>query len=682
MRRFSRRLYVYAGENRENETFEIQKDMNDLLRMKNVLYSLIVLIGLLGVSENAWGGTAYSRGQAWLKPGSPVGAGKVYVSQNATPPADGDYVAFVSEDKAGDADKVAGDNTKSTYYFYAKANEGYKFTGWYLMEADGTYTLVTKDTYWSGSVTSGTASMSDTYKDLNRYAEFIKIVHYSFVVPEHGSFSITNDGEVVQGYPTITAEGVVHVKATPADGYRFAGWYSTPDGGVTKHYFSFETETDLTFLDDATIGAEFWETNGNALFYSVDGGLYDDLNAAIGEATSSEAKEVYVAQDGVLPAGDYTIPEGVTLFVPYSKSQTPQTEPHVVTATSTLSAYRTITLMPDANIVCNGTICVGGQIMSAGGGKKSAYVTGECGVINMANGGHIELNDGAMLYCWGFIKGQDMDQGNNTVNVGTITANDGAVIWENFEVGDWRGGSATYELYGDSRRVFPFQSYSIQNVEIPTTYKLGSTLKTFTTVYGDGSANPAKFPIIGSENALFLLQDAASIVRKWYDPTTDLSCYELSGTAQLAALNVQVLVTVSSSDYNLPISNSMHVILTDCNMTLSEPIVVQAGAVFEIKNDATVNLETKLYMFDVDEWGKYIHNYYFRSFNNLTSHKDRGDEASKEGLDDAKIIIDGTLNVVANKGYIYATTGGANLMGNGGGVVHFQGKLPSAGTLY
>ena len=116
-------------------------------------------------------------------------------------------------------------------------------------------------------------------------------------------------------------------------------------------------------------------------------------------------------------------------------------------------------------------------------------------------------------------------------------------------------------------------------------------------------------------------------------------------------------------------------------MNLANPLMVQAGAIVEIKPSATVDLTSELYLYDVDQWGKYIHNYYFRSFNNLSSHKDRGAENSKAGLDDAKLIVDGIFNV-QNGGKLYTTAGGANIMGNDGGVINFNASLPSDNILW
>ena len=461
---------------------------------------------------------------------------------------------------------------------------------------------------------------------------------------------------------------------TPASGYMFRGWK------LNGELVSCNATCTLVPASGATVEPIFVAVE--EAVYGLGDARFADLDEALSTAGSiADTKPVVtLLKDVTLEAATHTIPVGVTLLIPYKDGfNALQTTPEITTTDEVLSAYRTLTLKEGANIVCNGTICVSGKIKATGGGFKSAYTTGECGVINMATGGHIELNNGAHLYCWGYIKGQDMDQGNNTQGTGTVTVNSGAIVHENFELGDWRGGTASSDIYNykDSRHLFPFQSYALQNVEIPTTYKFGSKLETFMAVNTGFGSIPFAVSMIGSTNTLFLLKDAGSVIRKWYDPTTDLTCYELSGTAQLDQLvmNLPFVGDFESGSCNLPISNSMHIILKD-NLTLSKRLMQQAGSIIEIKSTATVNLENELYMYDKDQWGKYIHNYYFRSFNNLTSHKNRGAEDSKEGLEDAKFIVDGVLNV-QNGGKLYATKGGANVMGNGGGEIHFKQSLPT-----
>ncbi|MBQ6984620.1 MAG: InlB B-repeat-containing protein [Paludibacteraceae bacterium] len=470
-----------------------------------------------------------------------------------------------------------------------------------------------------------------------------------------------------------------------ASGYVFQGWK------IGEELVSCAASFTTSIGRDCDVVALFDQLEGE--YYKVGNVYYDDLARALSVAgNSAEDKVVTVMQDVTLGDGttsiSYTIPAGVTLLIPHKADYfSLQETPDVVRMANkeVLSAYRTLTLKEGVNIICNGNICVAGTLLSSNGGNKSAYTTDECGVINMANGGHIELNNHANLYCWGYIKGQDMDQGNNTQGTGTVTANAGSVVWENFELGDWRGGSASLDIYNnnviDKRKLFPFQSYAIQNIEVPTAFKYGAVLRNFTSITTGQGDHAAVFSMIGPSETMFLLTDEQSLVRTWYDPTSDLTCYELSGTAQLDALHITVYVEMSSKDFILPICNSMHIILKDCNMTLSNPLMMQAGSIIEIKPTGTVNLENELYLYDKDQWGLYAHNYYFRSFNNLTSHKNRGAEDSKEGLDDAKLIVDGVLNV-QNGGKIYTTAGGANVMGNGGGELHFKQALPGPERLY
>ena len=470
-----------------------------------------------------------------------------------------------------------------------------------------------------------------------------------------------------------------------ASGYVFQGWK------IGEEIVSCSPSFTTSIGRDCEVTALFDRIKGE--YFKVGTVYYDDLARALSVAGNSAVhKVVTVTKDTTLGDGHtpitYTIPASVTLLVPHKANfDTLQITPEVVNMANqkVLSAYRTLTLTEGVNIICNGNICVSAKLLSSNGGNKSAYPTDECGVINMANGGHIELNEGANLYCWGYIKGQDMDQGNNTQNVGSVTANAGSVVWENFELGDWRGGSASLDIYNnnviDHRKLFPFQSYAIQNVEVPTAFMYGSVMRNYTSITTGMGNHGAVFSMIGPSETMFLLTDEQSMVRTWYDATSDLTCYELSGTAQLDALHITVYVEMSSEDFILPICNSMHIILKDCNMTLSNPLMMQAGSIIEIKPTGAVNLENELYMYDKDQWGKYAHNYYFRSFNNLTSHKDRGAEDSKEGLDDAKLIVDGVLNV-QNGGKIYTTAGGANVMGNGGGELHFKQALPGPERLW
>ncbi len=564
----------------------------------------------------------------------------------------------------------------------AHASEMAEFVRWYTEDGAGNRTTLSEDNPCVTSFTAAT-KVGVEWRELTNHH---KITFLSTDVDANGdpvgsytvdaqtvntSNYVYNTGDAYKYSPTLTA--------TPASGYVFTGWYTKH--GKKKDLLSTSNPWNPTFTQDSTIYAGFAYNNyadDQKAQFKVGSTYYTDLNAANTAAKNGSNKTIVCTRDGVLPPGNYTISSGVTLYIPYNTSETPITKPAVLETATALSAYRTLTFTEGANINVNGNICVGGQIMAGTGSTHTGgYPHGACGMIDMSKGGHIELNDGANLYAWGFVKGQDMDQGNNTINVGTVTANSGSAVWEDFSYGDFRGGSACGTIKGkeSSWKFFPFQSYSIHNVEIPVTFKYGSADKNYTCLKTSlGTEEPGPFIIIGSSNSLFKLKDSKSTVRKWYDPTTDLMCYELSGTSQLDALEVEIYVSVNSANYNLPIASNMHIILADCDMTLSKPMLIQPGAVIEIKNGASATLSSNMYLFDVDNWGMYVYGAYFKPFKNLTSHKNRGDGSSKDLLDDAKLIVDGTLNVT---GKLYSTAGGANIMGNGGGKINFS-TLPSA----
>lgn len=578
-----------------------------------------------------------------------------------------------------------------TFYAFATAGDGYTFLGW----TESATSTVGADATNPQSVTITSENHSTVTKTL--YAHFVEKaqVNITFEAPSNGTYTIAVNGgsaETVSSADVVKSnvEGVV-LTATPASGYAFAGWYKLNSAGEFVEDLSIANPYNASFSTSETIkmGARFVPvTLGKFILKGSDTQYYGLKMATVAAGGSGTivpvADETVVDGSDLMPFdnGTYSIKAGATLLVPYSPKNTVQTAPQIITTAAPLSAYKTLVFTDGVNVECDGTICVGGQIMAATGGNMSSYVSGPCGMINMANGGHIELNSGAKLYCWGFIKGQDMDQGNNTVGVGTITANSGAEVWENLGIGDWRGGSATMDI--KKTRFFPFQSYFIQNIEVPLTIEYGAAEKNYIALYAAGGSRNTSATTIGSSQALFLLKDANSTFRKWYDPTTDLTCFELGGTSQIDELAIKISalglnIDVKSSDFDLPINSSMHIILTNSSVNLSKPMVLQPGAVIEVKNDADINLSSNAYLYDKDNWGAYAGTgYYFHSYPNLTSHKNRGNGKSNDLLDDAKVIVDGTVSVT---GKLYSTASGANVMGNGGGKIVFSSSLPTATTI-
>lgn len=419
----------------------------------------------------------------------------------------------------------------------------------------------------------------------------------------------------------------------------------------------------------------------------------NDLAYALSEASKlSSNKYVFVARDGIVLPGTYNIPSGVTLVVPYEDTyQTAKiTQPkEVANSTLPIEAYRTLTLVDGVTINVSGAIAVCAQVQSGDAGHNpSGFPVGPVGVIDMSTGGKINVKSGGVLYAWGFIKGEGYLDGNNTTHVGSVTAENGSIIWECFGMGDWNGGSFTAAAAQNDKdkRIFPFQSYFVQNIEVPLHMKYGAQEKLFASFYANGGTNNTTVTFIsyGNQTALFLVtedSDTSEVVKR-YDPTTDHMVVDLVGNSKLGALKISIsLVTVSSEAFDLPIINNMHIRLIDCNLSLTSPVKMFPGSVFEVTKGSTLTISTNVYVIDHDDWDKVVNKHYFGVTPKiLTPHVNLGDNIDENTLADAKIIVDG--GVVISSGGIFTSPAGANVMGNGGGTFQWSGALPKNATTY
>ncbi len=418
----------------------------------------------------------------------------------------------------------------------------------------------------------------------------------------------------------------------------------------------------------------------------------DDLAEALSQASKlSSNKYVFVARDGIVLPGTYSIPSGVTLVVPYESTyQTSYiTKPkEVANSTLPIEPYRTLTLVDGVTINVNGAISVCAQVQSGDASHNpSGFPVGPVGVIDMSKGGKINVKSGGVLYAWGFIKGEGYLDGNNTTHVGSVTAENGSTIWECFGMGDWNGGSFTYAAGSNNKsyKIFPFQSYYVQNIEVPLHIKYGAQEKLFASCYASSQTNNLTITFIsyGNNTALFLVTEDSSTseVVKRYDPTTDHMVVDLVGNSKLGALEISILVTVSSKDFDLPLVNNMHIRLIDCNLSLTSPVKMFPGSVFEVTKGSKLTVSTNVYVIDHDDWGKVVNKHYFGVTPKiLTPHVNLGDNIDENTLADAKIIVDG--DVVISNGGIFTSPAGANVMGNGGGTFKWSGNLPSNATTY
>lgn len=484
----------------------------------------------------------------------------------------------------------------------------------------------------------------------------------TFQPAENGSYTV--DGKTItEEYTNAQSSSIAYkVDATPADGYRFKGWYDVNTGTCINT----NATTALSFDSDCTITARF-RSKDLALF-ETGGQLFDDLNEAVAYAQANSQNKITLASDGKI-TGTYTIPSGVTLLIPFDEAETLYTDkPESIEKYETPRAFRKLTMAPGSSITVDGAISVGGKHCHTMG---SLGPSGPYGQIDMAAGSTITLRNGANLYAWGYITGD-----------GQITAEFGATVYEYFQVRDWRGGTATSDMLGKKQKVFPLSQYYVQNIEAALTIQAGASERTYISISVKvlfiDTVKTATIDFIGSTNSLFRLGNGGTLTKK-YDSKTDRTTYTTTGSASLDSLALGISgYNIDSKDYVLPVNSNMTLNILSGSVAMNCDAALLPGAQINIAKDAELNIVSgkSLYVYDYNietgEWGPYcINNKEFVPV--LYSPTKTGTRT----LTDAKIDVNGTLTAA---GSVYTTQSGANICSSEGTGRFIQTGAPGTGS--
>lgn len=418
----------------------------------------------------------------------------------------------------------------------------------------------------------------------------------------------------------------------------------------------------------------------------VGGSAYPTLEAAIQYVNDNASvnNTIVMLQNYTLPAGDYSLPAKATLLVPYNGEQTTiaGASPIKRSTAGVLSEHLRLTLAAGANLNVNGKIEVGGELYCKETGL-TGHVNSTYGRIHMEEGSHIQLNDGAFLYAWGFITGQ-----------GEIKVKNNAEVHEMFQIGDMKALAALVQAYLDnSEHFFPISQYFIQNIEAPTTYYYNSRLIAAMSIYaGLKYSGDDNVKIVGTSNSMFLVTDPdeSSWVRKSYDPKTDKLVWEISSDASVGSLSLSFdnplsigpkKVAINSANYRLPIASNMKIHALDGNLNFTQETELLPGSEVEINKTASMTVVSgeSMYVWDRDQWSfAYATTNYSPSWTNGTK--------PTRTNPDAALNVHG--KIIANAGF-YTTaknteaTDGANIFSTNedAGSIDWMVAAPANGTI-
>lgn len=387
-------------------------------------------------------------------------------------------------------------------------------------------------------------------------------------------------------------------------------------------------------------------------------------------ANTGTAYTIVMVADYTLPKGDYKLPSNATLVIPndVTRKQAMGTKP-TREAVSTPVPVQLIMLTFDngVNMAVSGTIETSAVNTAANGGSAiTGAPTGNYGRLHLVAGSTITLESGANLNCWGYTTGK-----------GEINALKGSTVREGFQLGYWRGGTATSSMLSNrnSWHAFPVTDYFIQNVEAPITFRPGAQLLGYSgvnvSIVGIQAANDVK--LVGTSASMFLMEEADAsedtYVRKEYDPATDRSIWTVNSGAKIGSFSFSLAGnTVNSADYYLPISNNMTIYVNEGEFTVTQDVLQIPGSIINISKlgKLTVSPGKKLFVMDNEDWPGFIKSgtetvtrwYYNATYSPswTTNPRTLAYPPATTRLPDAEIFVHGET-----EGSYYTSTSGANI---------------------
>lgn len=632
--------------------------------------------------------------------------------------------------------------TGSYYYTYLFAKRGYRFTEWTMTGDAGSFYRASHRTKNNPTLKFTLTSTDPENPDIVTLQASYEQLETSTILVQKtqnkGSISVScynwyerADGlgieqrtenmesiampETEKSYAIYSTDEIT-LTATPntAQGFVFQGWYRV-DAEGNKTSVSTDPELVLSKIaENRTYYANFALPLTEADKFVVGGYVpCSTLEEAIVTATSMPNKVIRQVNDYTIPAGNYTIPQGVTLLIPCEEAQE---DPSVnVERTSEeaipTGAYRTLTLAAGAHLNVYGTIEVGGKQSTGGadaGGDVGVGIPAgpTYGQMVLNTGSSITLNNGAQFRAWGFVTGN-----------GEIDARRGSKVFEQFQAMDWRGYDYTMAMLNTNHKVLPLTQYFIQNIEAPTKYHPGAKLLGTTAVSVSASflyvvVKMDDAGIIGvryndpnqeDDKAVFLMDNEDDSedtwVRKYYDPTTDRQVYEVNNAAYLGSLVMKLSalgydVVMNSAEFVLPITNNFKIHLLNGELAVTQHTVMLPGSEIELDKKSTVFIPdtASLSFYDTDQWDRYVCGHFVNASTYQFTYASRikyrpggvpGNEvrdiSSAAALGNAKLTVHGTVNV---EGQLFTTESGASITSTkeDAGTVLFTNSAPTFST--
>ena len=249
----------------------------------------------------------------------------------------------------------------------------------------------------------------------------------------------------------------------------------------------------------------------------------------------------------------------------------------------------TLTVAAGAKLTVEGDIIVSG-LLSTKSHPVQGHTSGNHSVLSVA--GEVTVADGGVLDVRGYVRGE-----------GKVTAASGSTVYLPFVVYDFKGGSATSDLYLDGE-ISPFNMFDIfYNLQADTRIESGASVISYLVLYASYNHNDATAELVGEDNCFFILSDGAALEISWeastaYSRASGRNKVTFLGDVELGDIVLNIFVTVRLSDVRVPLSQRFDWQVgdgvTESSLTLPDEYKLMPGARLVVSKNATLNVEGSL----------------------------------------------------------------------------------------
>ena len=453
--------------------------------------------------------------------------------------------------------------------------------------------------------------------------------------------------------------------------------------------------------------------------FAVGEDVFDTLDEAIAAASASAThKTIVQVSDYTVPAGNYTIPSGVTLVLPYAPGRTDintnEKQPYAnsmgttnasgeAVGTSEAAApgdkYTNVTLTVVAGtnitVASGGKLVIGGLISGNDSGFSgqtyggTAYAVSGKTHSDMVLDGTITVESGGILSSCGFITGD-----------GAITV-DGGAVYQPFVILDYNGGTYT-AVAAQKTMICPFNRYAMYNIQTPITIQQGGSMYGYASLFtGAKSVSVIEFEaahnqttprVVGTSDALFITGNKGTVLTIGYEGGRSVntnvhaseagtvnigtSVYRVTqGSLDFGSMELEVTIPilgeipVKTESFDMPIPhNFVFEFAEDTNGSIisGTSYKLLPGAEILVENGATFTVDGELAVYDGFADVRY----------SAYPYPDAAKLATTGISGRGRLVVDGTLDLNGTFSGLVECTGNTGVIdaaGTLGGITYQEG---------